>query len=119
MEMPVRVKGAGQYQFSLDEDKRAEQMASLKSQRQETETARENHQKRAGISKAQEAHKRRLEARWELIEAKRAKLYGGQEEVDRIRKEKKELAADKFLEGLEAELGGRGGDKQPGETGAS
>lgn len=99
------MKGAGQYQFSLDEEKRAEQMASLKSQRQETESAREDHQKRGGLSKAQEVHKRRLDARRELIEAKRAKLYGGQDEVDRIRKEKKEQAAERFLKGLEAELG--------------
>ena len=80
-------------------------MASLQSQRQETESARHEHQKRGGLSKAQEGHKRRLEARRELIEAKRAKLYGGQEEVDRIRKEKREQAADRFLEGLETELG--------------
>lgn len=79
-------------------------MASLKSQRQETESAREDHRKRGGMSKAQEAHKRRLDARRELIEAKRAKLYGGQDEVDRIRKEKKEQAAERFLKGLEAEL---------------
>jgi hypothetical protein len=111
------VKGAGQYQFSLDEDKRAEQMASLKSQRLETESAREDFHKRGGLSKAQEAHKRRLDARRELIEAKRAKLYGGQEEVDRIRKEKKEQAAEKFLEGLEAELGGVESSEKPVDAG--
>lgn len=79
-------------------------MASLKSQREETETARLESTQRGGMSKAQEAYKRKLDARRELIEAKRAKLYGGQDEVDRIRKEKKEQAAERFLEGLEAEL---------------
>lgn len=103
--LSVRTKGAGQYQFSLDEEKRAEQMASLKAQRQETETARDETARRGGLSKAQEAHKRRLDARREMLEAKRAKIYGGKDEVERIRKEKREQAADKFLQGLEAELG--------------
>lgn len=80
-------------------------MASLKAQRQETETARSEAQQRAGMSKVQEEHKRKLDERREMLRLKRAKLLGGQDEVDRLRKEKREKEAENFLQGLEAELG--------------
>lgn len=80
-------------------------MASLKAQRQETEAARSQAEQRGGMTKAQEEYKRKLDARRELIQAKRAKLLGGQDEVDRLRREKREREAESFLQGLEAELG--------------
>ncbi|WVW86963.1 hypothetical protein I302_109019 [Kwoniella bestiolae CBS 10118] len=100
----VRVKGAGQYQFSLDEETRAEQMASLASQRQETENARLKANQK-GLSAAQEARKRKVDERKALIEAKRAKMLGGEREVERLRDEKRKKEADDFLKGLESELG--------------
>ncbi|WWC65815.1 uncharacterized protein I303_108437 [Kwoniella dejecticola CBS 10117] len=100
----VRVRGAGQYQFSLDEDTRAEQMASLASQRKETEQAR-SQQVQRGLSAAQEARKRKADERKALIDAKRAKMLGGPQEVERLREERKKAEADAFLKGLEDELG--------------
>lgn len=119
--MAVRTKGAGQYQFSLDEAKRAEQMASLKAEREATETARNEAKKRGGLSKAQEAHKRKLDERRAMIEAKRAKLFGGQDEVDRLRQEKREREAEAFLSGLEKEMGpgGTATASEAGQEGAS
>ncbi|WWC92755.1 uncharacterized protein L201_007714 [Kwoniella dendrophila CBS 6074] len=102
----VRVKGAGQYQFSLDEEERAKQMESLASQRKETEIAREQVQQRPGLSAAQEARKRKADERKALIEAKRSKLLGGEKEVERLKEDKKKKEADDFLKGLENELGG-------------
>ncbi|WWC73730.1 uncharacterized protein I206_107702 [Kwoniella pini CBS 10737] len=99
----VRVKGAGQYQFSLDETTRADQMASLASQRNETEKARSAVAQR-GLSVAQEARKRKADERKALIDAKRAKMLGGQHEVERLKEEKKRKEADDFLKGLEDEL---------------
>ncbi|WVQ96031.1 hypothetical protein IAU59_003131 [Kwoniella sp. CBS 9459] len=103
----VRVKGAGQYQFSLDEEARAEQMASLSAQRKETEAARaqaDSAQKK-GLSAAQLAKQRKLEERKALIEAKRAKLLGGKDKVEQLRVEKKAREADEFFKSLESELG--------------
>ncbi len=100
----MRAKGAGQYQFSLDEEKRAEQMASLDAQRTETERARDEAGKRGGLSLAQEAKKRKIDERKALIEAKRVKLLGGEEEVERLRAEKRAFETDKFLQGLGEEL---------------
>ncbi|ORY34772.1 hypothetical protein BCR39DRAFT_514630 [Naematelia encephala] len=98
----VRAKGAGQYQFSLDEEQRAEQMASLSTQREETEKARAANR---GLSAAQEAKKRKLDERKALIEAKRAKLFGGQEITERKREERRAAVADDFLQSVERELG--------------
>ncbi|OCF73238.1 hypothetical protein I204_06469 [Kwoniella mangroviensis CBS 8886] len=102
----VRVKGAGQYQFSLDEETRAEQMASLASERQETEDARSKaaQSQRKGLSAAQEARKRKADERKALIEAKRAKMLGGEKEVERLREEKSKRETDDFLKNLENEL---------------
>lgn len=69
----VRNRGAGAYQFSLDEEQRAEQMASLAAQREETERVRASTGSKDGLSAAQEAHKRKLDDRRALIEAQRAK----------------------------------------------
>ncbi|OCF35207.1 hypothetical protein I317_02277 [Kwoniella heveanensis CBS 569] len=106
----VRVKGAGQYQFSLDEEARAEQMASLSAQRKETELARAQATSASnkGLSAAQLAKNKKLEERKALIEAKRAKLLGGKENVEKLRQEKKAREAEEFLKGLESELGRRG-----------
>ncbi|WWD20278.1 hypothetical protein CI109_104754 [Kwoniella shandongensis] len=100
----VRVKGAGQYQFSLDEEMRAEQMAALDVQRNETEKARAETAQRRGMSAAQEAKKRKMDERKAMIEAKRVKLLGGEKEVERLRAEKRAKEADDFLKGLESEL---------------
>ncbi|ODN72929.1 hypothetical protein L202_08344 [Cryptococcus amylolentus CBS 6039] len=100
----VRVKGAGAYQFSLDEDLRAQQQAALKASRQETEQARAKASQRGGLTAAQEARKRKIDERKAMIDAKRAKLLGGEEEVERLPKEKKAKEADEFLKGLELEL---------------
>ncbi|ORX37755.1 ribosomal protein L24e-domain-containing protein [Kockovaella imperatae] len=94
----VRAKGAGQYQFALDEDERAEQMAALKAQREETEAARKQAAgQRSGLSAAQEARKRKMEERRAAIDAKRNKLLGGQEAVNRLRAEKRAGEADRLL----------------------
>ncbi|WWC95795.1 hypothetical protein V866_002661 [Kwoniella sp. B9012] len=102
----VRVKGAGQYQFSLDEETRAEQMASLASQRQETENARSKatQSQQKGLSAAQEARKRKADERKALIEAKRAKMLGGEKEVERLREERRQRKTEDFLRNLENEL---------------
>ncbi|WVQ79226.1 hypothetical protein IAT38_001322 [Cryptococcus sp. DSM 104549] len=105
----VRIKAAGQYQFSLDEAQRAEQMASLKAERAETERKRAETVQRNGLSAAQEAKKRKVEERRAVIEAKRLKLLGGEEAVAKLRKEKEEAAAEAFLKGLEGEMGDAGG----------
>jgi len=107
----VRTRGAGAYQFSLDDQKRAEQMASLKGQRLETERVRNEASKRV-LSGAQEAQKRKVEERRALIEAKRRKVMGG-DKVDALREEKRKAEADKFLSGLEKELHGGDGDAVP------
>ena len=91
----VRNKGAGFYQFSIDEETRRAQMEELRKAREETEQAR----KEAGAedvkpgevegmrgggstlsvaSRAMEKRKRDLEARRQLLEAKRRKLQSGQ-----------------------------------------
>ena len=109
----MRVKGAGQYQFSLDEDKRAEQMAALASEREKTIKAREETSK--GFNKAMEDRKRKLDARRELIQAKRIQVLGREEvekldrerkvELDRLEEERKGREAEDFLKGIENELG--------------
>ena len=97
---PVRRRGAGQYQFALDEVKRAEQMASLKAQREETERARRTN----ASSAVMDARKRKLDQRRAFVEAKRSRLLGGDEAVARLRAERKAAEADSLLEGLEAEM---------------
>jgi len=106
------VKGAGQYQFSLDEDKRAEQMAALAAEREKTIKAREETSK--GFNKAMEDRKRKLDARRELIQAKRIQVLGKEEvekldrerrvELSRLEEERKEKEAEDFLKGIENEL---------------
>lgn len=85
-------------------------MASLNAERQRTETARQAQADR-GMSKVQEERKRKLDERRALIEAKRIKVLG-KEEVERLRREKREKEAEKFLSGLDKELEtGAGGDQ--------
>lgn len=97
--LAVRTRGAGAYQFSLDEKQRAEQMASLKGQRVETEVAREAAAKRV-LTAAQEAKKRQVEERRALIEAKRRKVLG-KDKVDELRESRRQAETDKFLSELE------------------
>ncbi|WOO83982.1 putative protein [Vanrija pseudolonga] len=99
----VRVRGAGAYQFSLDDEARKVQMAELNAQRNETERARAEAAGRTG-SAAKEAQKRRVEERRRLVEAKRAKLLGGAEVVARLRREKVERDADSLLNDFESQL---------------
>jgi hypothetical protein len=80
-------------------------MASLDAQRKETEQAREETVKRGGLSAAQEAKKRKLDERRAVVEAKRVKLLGGKEEVERLRSVKREKEAESFLDGLKKEMG--------------
>ena len=56
------------------------------------------------MSAAQEAKKRKIDQRKALIDANRAKLLGGEKEVDRLRAEKRAAETDRFLQGLEEEL---------------
>nr|ODN92287.1 hypothetical protein L204_05386 [Cryptococcus depauperatus CBS 7855] len=100
----VRTRGAGQYQFSLDENLRAEQQASLKNQRAETQRARTEIEQHGGQGAAQDARKRKVEERKAIIAAKRAKMLGGEKEVERLREEKRVKEADDFPKGLEEEL---------------
>lgn len=90
--MPVRSRAAGHYQFSQDEAKRAQQMAELKAERDETQQAREENQSRVAdiavgsssngqpvkktvvLTAAQEMKKRKLDERKAMIEAKRMKV---------------------------------------------
>ncbi|RXK35450.1 hypothetical protein M231_07305 [Tremella mesenterica] len=104
----VRTRGAGAYQFSLDEDARREQMASLDAQRVETENARAKVGYRGGLTAAQEMRKRKLDERKALVEAKRTKMLGGAEEVERLRREKGQKEADMFLDGVGRELEANG-----------
>lgn len=99
----VRTRGAGAYQFSLDEEERARQMASLDDVRRATETAREQTASK-GLTPAQEARKRRLDQRRALVEAKRAKLLGGAEVVAALRAERQAQQAEDFLKEFEKEL---------------
>lgn len=69
-------------------------MASLKSQRLETEAARSAHP-----AKRSKADERRA-----MIEAKRKKLLG-EGEVERLREGKRQAEAEKLLEGLAHEWG--------------
>jgi hypothetical protein len=82
-------------------------MASLNAERQRTESAR---QARGGISKAQEERKRKLDERREMLEAKRIKVLG-KDEVERLKREKREKEAETFLSGLDRELQGGGEDE--------
>lgn len=100
----MRVRGAGAYQFSLDEEKRAEQMASLEAERIATEQARTEANRRGGLSAARQAHKNRIEERRALVEAKRAKLLGGPEKLAELRRQKRERETAKFFEDFEDEL---------------
>lgn len=92
----IRDRAAGAYQFSLDDDERARQLAELKSQRLETERARaELAEKR--MTAAQEARQRRIDERMEMLERKREEKYGGKENLARLRREKAEREAEALL----------------------
>lgn len=85
----VRAKGAGFYQFSVDEETRKRQMEELKSVREETEKTRqesgaidvlpgevEGMQEGSTKSRAMEKRKREIEERRKLLEEKRKRRKG-------------------------------------------
>lgn len=94
----VRVKAAGQYQFSMDEEERARQMQELKEGRLETEKARER------VRTALNTRNERLEARNALLETKRIEMAGGKEALENIRSQQRAEAADNFLNELGLDL---------------
>jgi hypothetical protein len=96
----VRTRAAGQYQFSMDEAERAKQRASLDAQREETSQQRSN----ARLGQVQAAKKRQLDLRRAEIDAKRARLLGGQQKVDELRAAKREAQVNEFLSSFEKEL---------------
>lgn len=100
----MRVRGAGAYQLSLDEDKRAEQMASLDAERLATKRAQTDTKKRGGLSAARQAYSDRLESRRARVEAKRAQLLGGPEKLADARRQRREQEATQLLEDFEVEL---------------
>lgn len=87
-------------------------MAALAAEREKTIKAREEMSK--GFNKAMEDRKRKLDARRELIQAKRIQVLGieevekldreRKEELSRLEEERKEKAAEDFLKGIEHEL---------------
>ena len=81
----VRNRGVGHYTFSTDHSTRAEQMAALNAARDETEQQRTTAQKAA-------------EARRIKIEERRKEIAG----------KKRKREAEKFLSGLELDLGSTG-----------
>ena len=79
-------------------------MESLKSQRADTQRARDVAAQRSGLTAAQETRKRKLDERRAEIAAKRNKLLGGEQEVARLVAEKRASEADLFLRDVEAEM---------------
>ncbi len=106
----VRDRAAGAYQFSQDETIRAAQMEALKKQREETEAARRDASERTELTAAQESKKRKLDERRALIEAKRQKLLGGKEGVEKKKAEMQDKAASRLLEDVEREMGANAGE---------
>ncbi|KAJ9103949.1 hypothetical protein QFC21_002412 [Naganishia friedmannii] len=119
----VRARAAGHYQFSQDETKRAEQMAALKAERNETQQARDERLSRnvdmngssasegrpAGkkpvlLTPAQETKKRKLDERRALIEAKRIKMLGGKEGIKKKHQELQDREAERLLREVESGL---------------
>lgn len=92
--MTVRAKGAGHYDFSHDATVRAEQMASLKAQRSETERVQQTGN---GV---QEARRRKLDERRAMLQAKRERVMS-EAQVEEIRSAKREAEAERILNGLD------------------
>ncbi|KAI5453607.1 hypothetical protein NCC49_005431 [Naganishia albida] len=125
----VRSRAAGHYQFSQDEAIRAQQMAALKAERDVTQQAREENQSRAVqvvagashaepakrvvvLTAAQEAKKRKLDERRAMIEAKRMKMLGGKEGIEKKRKELQDREAERLMKEVETSLAAeQGGSK--------
>ncbi|KAM0750624.1 hypothetical protein T439DRAFT_325683 [Meredithblackwellia eburnea MCA 4105] len=76
-----RTKAAGFYAFSRDEKVRAEQMAALKRERDETEVVRRENRDKGGVvgerEREKEERKRKLEEKRKELERKRAEKLGG------------------------------------------
>jgi large subunit ribosomal protein L24e len=100
----VRTRGAGAYQFSLDDETRQKQMASLDAERLETEMARDRTAKRGTMSVAQEVKRRRLADRRAVIEAKREQLLGGKANLTRLRADKRTKDTDAFFAEIEEDV---------------
>jgi len=80
----IRTKGTGFFQFSADEEARKKEMANLERERVETE------RKRAERERRKEERRREVEERRKAIGEKRGKVQ-----------------ADRFLDGLMGEIGGK------------
>jgi hypothetical protein len=92
----IRNRGTGFYQFSKDEGKRQEEMASLEAERLNTEREREKREE------DKERRRREVEERRRVIEQRRKEL--GQKKARRM--------ADNFLDGLAADMGGEGEEEE-------
>lgn len=96
----IRTKGTGFFQFSKDEDTRQAEMASLEAERLNTE------RERARKDEEKDRRRREVEERRRVIEQRRKEL--GQKKARKI--------ADSFLDGLAADIGEGGGERE-GEGG--
>ena len=99
----VRDRAAGAYQFALDDETRARQLAELKAQRLETERARAELSARR-MTAAQEQRQRLIDERMVMLERKREEKYGGKENLQRLRREKAERQAEALLEEVQRGL---------------
>ncbi|ROW08396.1 hypothetical protein VMCG_03332 [Cytospora schulzeri] len=86
----IRTRGTGFYQFSRDEARRQEEMASLEAERRTTEVERG---RREG---EKEERRREVEERRRLIQQRRKEV--GEKKAQKL--------ADSFLDGLAADMGG-------------
>jgi len=87
----VRTRGTGFFQFSADAEERQKQMENLEKERQETERTRGAQGKEAGeVEQRKIERQKQMDERRRVIEAKRGKLK-----------------ANKFLDELGAEMGGK------------
>lgn len=96
----IRTKGTGFFQFSKDEGTRQAEMASLEAERLNTERERERK------DEEKDRRRREVEERRRVIEQRRKEL--GQKKARKI--------ADSFLDGLAADIGEGGGERE-GEGG--
>ena len=87
----VRTRGTGFFQFSANAEERQKQMENLEKERQETERTRGTQGKEAGeVEQRKIERQKQMDERRRVIEAKRGKLK-----------------ANKFLDELGAEMGGK------------
>lgn len=89
----IRTKGVGFFKFSKDEETRAQEMANLTAERENTEWERKKREEE------KEARRREVEERRRLIEERKREV--GEKRARKL--------ADSFLDGLAADLGGAAG----------